>query len=162
MSKANYGARHGMSRLTKWLTWSRIWSVTWKQHKRTDPVVNAGSAFVSLRPSGLAFSRGFVLKANVASEKRVTLLIDEARHRIGFRFHSQQHDADAYALTSDGGHAARRGGGARWMQGKLIYAQYPWLADALKRPAMERRYKVQRDERHDVWFIEIAPRGREP
>jgi hypothetical protein len=136
--------------------------MAWQEYRRAAPVVSAGSAFISLRPGGIAFSKGFIVAASAVEAARVSLLLDEPRRRLGFRFHSKKDDADSYALVNDGGKAARRGGDARLMQGKLIYSQHPWLGDALKADPRQRRFRPQWDERAKLWFIELSPAGRAP
>ncbi|HEY2408184.1 MAG TPA: hypothetical protein VGI10_19390 [Polyangiaceae bacterium] len=82
----------------------------------------AGTNFVSLRPSGIAFSAAFIRHAGFTKRRRVSLLIDEKHQRLGFQFHDRQDDSDAYAATGDGGGATD----ARWIQVKTIYDKYAW------------------------------------
>ena len=74
----------------------------WSEHRRSDSAVPT-APFVSLRPTGIAFSAGFVVKAALAAATRVRLLLDDERLMLGFRFHKRESDADAYALNRDGG-----------------------------------------------------------
>lgn len=128
--------------------------MAWREYKRTDAVAATGVQFVSFRSMGISFSAGFVHAAKVDKATRTSLLVDEQRHRVGFKFHNRETDTDSYRLVPDGAAAKR----ARAVQTSRIYAQYPWLAAVLKAAPRDRRFEPQRDEKADLWFVEI-PRG---
>ena len=142
--------------LKPWLNRLMLRVMAWREYKRTDVVSATGSQFVSFRPTGIAFSAGFVYAARIDKAARATLFIDDQRQRIGFRFHNREADADSYALTGDGGGIKS----AKWIQNKRIYSQFPWLAALLKAPPRDRRFEPQRDEKADVWFVDISRGGK--
>ena len=125
----------------------------WIEHKRSDSQRDGGGAFVSLRPSGIAFSAAFASQSGAQTATRVSILVDPQRRRLGFRFHAREDDANAYAVSSDGGHS--RG---RWAQCGRLYSEYEWLGDALARTADERRFKPERDPKDGIWFITVLLR----
>ena len=130
--------------------------MAWREYKRTDAVAASGVQFISFRSAGISFSVGFVHAAKLEKTTRASLLVDEQRHRVGFKFHSRDADTDSYALVPDGAAAKR----ARVIQNRLIYTQYAWLAAVLKAPPRDRRFVPQRDEKADVWFVEISRGGK--
>ena len=83
---------------------------------------------------------------------RVSLVVDHASRRLGFRFHSDEKNVDAFAVTTDG-----RSSGGRYLNSKRIYADLPWLSAALARPKNDRRFRPKFS--HGVWFIDLAEKG---
>lgn len=127
--------------------------MTWSEYKRTDTLRGQREEFVALRPMGIAFSTEFIAAHKLGEMTRVSLVVDHDSRRLGFRFHSNEKDFDAFAVTSDG-----RSSGGRYLNSKRIYADLPWLAAALARPKNDRRFepKVARD----VWFIELSEKAQ--
>ena len=101
-----------------------------------------------MRPLGIAFSSTFVLNNGLQKTPRVSVMLDERAHRIGFRFHTDENDADSFSLVADGANKA-----GRWFQSKHLYVHFPWLGAVLKRPPQERRFPPRRNQ--GIWFIEV-------
>lgn len=127
--------------------------MTWTEYKRTDTLRGQGEEFVSLRPSGIAFSTEFIQAHSLGEMTRVSLVVDHGAQRLGFRFHSDEKNHDAFAIGTDG-----RSSGGRYLNSKRIYSDLPWLADALARPKSERRFRPKSS--HGVWFIAVSEKTK--
>ena len=138
------------------LNWLTLRLMAWREYKRTDAVSASGAQFISFRAAGISFSAGFVHVARLDKVTRASILVDDQRHRIGFKFHNRDSDTDSYAVVSDGGGGKR----AKAIQNSRIYAQFPWLAAILKASPRDRRFEPQRDEKADVWFVEVSRGGK--
>jgi hypothetical protein len=120
--------------------------------KRTDTMRGLREEFVALRPMGIAFSTGFVAAHKLGEMTRVSLVVDNDSRRLGFRFHSDENNVDAFAIAADGSSS-----GGRYLNSKRIYSDIPWLGAALARPNNERRFRPRSS--HGVWFIDLAEKG---
>lgn len=130
---------------------ARVDLMTWTNHKRSDSARAAGTKFISLRPLGIAFSATFVEGSpEVRNASRVSIVVDEEDHRLGFRFHRDEADQDAYSLTADGG-----GASGKWIQSGLLYREYAWLGEVLAEPAAARRFLPEFDAKNRIWFINV-------
>jgi hypothetical protein len=78
---------------------------------------------------------------------RVSLVVDHESRRLGFRFHSDDKNIDAFTVGTDG-----RSSG-RYLTSKGIYSDLPWLTAALARPKSDRRFRPKFS--HGVWFIDV-------
>ncbi len=121
-------------------------------HRRSDTRKRSGDTFVSLRAAGIAFNARFVREAMVDRATRLTLLVNEEQQQLGFRFHEDEKNFDAYTLTRDGGASSR----AKWIQTRTIYTEYPWLGKVLERSAVRRRFVPHYDNKEGCWLINIT------
>jgi hypothetical protein len=126
--------------------------MAWAEYKRTDTLRGQREEFVSLRPLGIAFSTEFIQAHSLGEMTRVSLVVDHDARRLGFRFHSDEKNPDAFAVGTDG-----RSSG-RYLNSKRIYSDLSWLAAALARPKSERRFRPKFS--HGVWFIDVAEKAQ--
>lgn len=134
--------------------WFFSWDfeMAWTEYKRTDTLRGQGEEFVSLRPLGVAFSTEFIQAHDLAKMTRVSLVVDHEARRLGFRFHSDEKNPDAFAVGKDG-----RSSG-RYLNSKRIYSDLPWLGAALKRARHERRFRPKLS--HGIWFIDVPEKSQ--
>ncbi len=123
----------------------------WVEHKRSDARKNSGETFISLRRTGIAFSAAFVGKAGATAQTRTTVMVDADQRRVGFKFHSNERDRDAYALRNDGGAHST----GRWIQSQRLYKDYLWLGEVLTFPSEARHFEPEFDPKNGLWFITI-------
>lgn len=126
--------------------------MTWTEYKRTDTLKGRGEEFISVRPQGIAFSTEFIQAHDLGEMTRVSLVIDHESRRLGFRFHSDEKNLDAFAVGTDG-----RSSG-RYLTSKRIYSDLPWLGAALARARNDRRFRPKFS--HGVWFIDLGDKGQ--
>jgi hypothetical protein len=128
--------------------------MAWTEHKRSDTGKVAGTKFISLRPMGIAFSANFVESSpDVRKASRASIVVDAEGRRLGFRFHRNEDDPNAYSLCADGG-----GANGKWIQARRLYTDYEWLGRAVDQPAGSRRFLPEFDAKSQVWFIRIPDR----
>jgi hypothetical protein len=123
----------------------------WKTHKRRDPRRSPAREFASLRPAGIAFSSEFIRNNSLRERARVSILVDGEKRRLGFVFHDDEKQEDAYALSSDGSKSQ-----GMWLQTTSLYDEYAWLKNYFETPAFPKRLPIKKDSK-GVFFVEISP-----
>ena len=113
--------------------------MTWKPILKKNMRRQSYELFVSLRATGFGISVGLLEKAEAKNVPRVSLLVDEKRRRIGFRFHSKI-NSDSFALI--------REKSGRLVSARAVYRRFPWL-----RTAIGQRLSAQYDKQAKLWFV---------
>lgn len=91
----------------------------WVKHRRDDARSRRSSSRVTIMKSGIRF--GGKLMEPFKDATRVTLLYDtEQKDLLGFRFHSDEGDRDAYKMGPHGGSPANRRSPARFIACSLF------------------------------------------
>lgn len=126
--------------------------MSWEPYQR-ETRRSYASSHISPRKTGFAFSAKF-LKENQIVSDRVTIYVDEQMSRVGFHFHYDKEDPNAYSVADDGK------SGGKFIGASRFWKDNPKMAKVLALGPKERRFvpKRFRWEGHTpfIWAIDLT------
>lgn len=123
---------------------------------RVDTYQGSDKAFISISYDHISFNSMFTKQAQIDSNHRVTIYIDQEELKMGFEFHTEN-KPNSFALTkaSSDKKGEKRTGLFCAAQG--VINKYPWIKAITKfQSAIDRRF-YNPEFRSGKWAIQLCP-----
>lgn len=124
----------------------------YKKFVRKDSMVGRSKPFITLRPSGVfAFNSEFSRRARLNSEYELVTIYPAPEDRVvGFRFHNNKEDRDAWSLYGEGA-------SSRCVTATALFKIHKWIKAVAQQDRNNRRFEPEWDKEGKMWFIRLVP-----
>jgi len=128
----------------------------WEKVRREYRVARFAPRITFRRRGAIAINVDFVRMAGIEKATRATLFLSRDERRLGFRFHSDEEDDEAFLLCRDGGsHKAQSVG--RVLTAPSLLTRSPALRALTERGGDARSCEAVKDSVSGLWVVHLAP-----